>query len=1582
MQAFLDRLQPTSTGSLQFKQTQAIVRAVLDDLLLLLFLPEWPAAEQLLHAFVVRMCMVLDRSKGADKTAMNSDRLHLLCIHCLGLISQQVKAHEVQMRRAPVTIRPEREIDSQQVATPHSDSEVTDCICGFRKVGGGGPWKSAEEGEEGAAVEAAEPTEVLATAEQSFFVDCDSCHIWYHGVCVGFKNEEEVAAGGSWVCESCIMRVAVTQQKLRMEQQIFTRQSGDFSAFDDAKEAVSTGADAASQQDGGSRASEVVLKQLLVNYLHELASGNVRDALVFARQFHLSQWIAAAVKEEERQQSEEAKTSESAAPAAFTLHTVPDMRLCLVNWCLPATAGTDREAVTLSREGQFRISRQLSSVRELMCSLPLMLDKLLVKCTDPQPQFRAKAVSAVSGVVKVDPSILQQPGVKRALMERVMDPSTSTREAVLDLIGGQVKSLPPLFAEYFPIISSRSNDVGISVRKRVVRLLQEFLLHPQLRARDDVQAAYREMVGRLIERLRDEETVQRLVRDTFFHLWFDDQDDAIASRHISHSLLQRRDDDTATTSTSVYSPAFHALVRRIVDSVGEVSRQAAGLDNLIDIVSALMEQQESGGGRKAKPQKTAKGQSHARAAEQTALSSDFLILHSSKEKKADKERKKGKAAAANGADADGDAKKAPNSIRAICSDMCSCIVEQLIRYTDDGAAPVSGSAPAPSFATLLLSSLSALHFFARIHPPFLVEHAYTLQPYVKHALEKALQPAVGRLIDVFTEILPLIRHPTAAFLRAMQKDLQDVILLSTLLPLVTSAVPALVVLTSITGKRDILVALVNRFHKFLDEKVPAGEVAAVAQEGNLIRSLLALGLLYKLFPDDDYTRLSTASPPDPTIPSIDGVFALYQRYIDLCPVKVKIFAVKGMIALFTRKPTLVPHSERALKRALGASSPVELQMMTLQSLRAFLQSEDARLQRAQKIDQQRSKKAQRNKDRGSTADDADADEADTAEDDAAMVDDLDAVHSLHDLHGTKKAWLDSRIEVSDFLPSLITLCEHEVYALCFSPVAAVRGEALAFTNVFQHQAVTNPVDAMPAVVALLFDRSVEPPNAAQALSILQSLSEKKKEYLRFIEQRFLQGVRLGHSLQVAVWPAEYDPLHRHSAAGESGAPYETVAQLYSVLKKSSAQRKLIAASLVNDVMAPLLSGAGAQSQLPTLAGPTRVASSLSALSRSPSTPSDPQLSPSPSPSPSSPLGAGGVVDASPSRAKFGLLCFLAALVPQLPFDDDEPLHFLHHLSRLINTRGTTLLASIDDCVQALKALEEQLSADLALHAALLPGVQQRVAELASLCDRAMAMSVLLHLRYALTVAYSVDGRYEEWNIHTSTVKAAFKLSRRSDVDSRLSFHHFPWRSDEEELQGPVSADVSPPAKSPLKRTPTKGRGGGGGAHSRQASGAVEGEGGATTLIPALLSRQATFFSELMSGSAVSLQSVPVSRGKGKGRGKRSSRAVSSDEGDSGDDAQPQAESGSAQPSSASRKAAPRRTHKKRRSLTFGHDRLEGSQGAEEAREESDDEEDEDWQMEEANARRKKKAAKGRGKGKVRHSAPSSLHSAALSALSR
>ena len=1543
VQSFLERMQPTSTGgSLQFKHTQTMLRAVLDDLLLVLFLPEWPAAEQLLHCFVVRMCMVLDRPKAVDKTVVNSDRFHLLCISCLGLICQQVKAHEVQVQRAPMLIRPHKAIDSQQPATPHAASEVTDCICGYRRVGGSA-WTPTEEGDD-AAVDPAAADVAVTEADTAFYLDCDSCHVWYHGVCVGFRSQEEVEAAGNWVCESCTLRTAVMQQKQSMERRIKGRHSIDFSftSDEDARptpddiDAEQTASDSASADDVATKAGDLVLRQLLLNYLDELSVENVADAIGFSRQFHLVQWIAAAVREEERQQSESADAAPTAtvSPLFSSLHSSSELRLCLVNWSLPIAAPRSAQegAPSLGREGQFRLSRQLGCMRELVLSISLMLDKLLVKCTDPQPQFRAKAVSAVSGLVKVDPAVLEHQSVKRALLERVMDPSTSTREAVIDLIGSQIKYQPSIFTEYYSTIIERSNDVGISVRKRVVRLLQEFLLHPQLRAREEVQAVHKQMVGHLIERLRDEETVQRLVRDTFYHLWFNADEEAITHRRVNKAYVHQlgRIDDALAGPPSTYSPAFQVIVRRIVDSVVEVSEKHLGTENLIDIVTHLMERQESGG-----------------------------MKGKGKGKRKEKEKVE-----------DGDcSSKSSNSIRSICADVCCCLVEQLLHHSDE--APAGGVEPSLFFSSFLLSALSTLHFFSRIHPPFLTEHAYTLQPYLKHSLDKLLQPAVERLINIFTEILPLIRHPTAHFLTHMQSDLSRVILQSSSLSLVASAIPCLVVLVSINGRGDVLHSLIVRFHHFLVDHAPKAEVKAVQQEGNVIRCLLALGLLLKHITADDY-----AKPATPTSPSIDAVFAVYLRYIELCPVKVQIFGLKGLIALFTRKPTLITRSQSALTRALGVDVAPELQLTTLQSLRTFLQSEDARLQRAQKIDQQRTKVQKR-------ADEVDGEEAETAEDDAMMVEDLDAVHAMHDFHG-KKRWLDSRIEVSDFLPALITLCEHHVYALCFSKLAAVRGEALAFTNVFLHQAVTNPADAMPTVVALLFDRSVEPSNATQALAILQSLAEKKKEYLHFIEQRFLQGVRFGHALQLQVWSSDYDPLQLREE-NSSGVRYDSVSALYSQLRKSATQRKQIAANLVNDVIAGQLAPGGGSSAQPSAAPATaRTGPSQSpAPVHSPSTPSlEPRLSPmtSPSSSPaSSTASPANAADLSPSRAKFGFLCLVASLIMELPFEDDEPLHYVHHCSKIINTKGTALLASLDDCVQALRQMEEQINSDHTLRSSLLPSIRERLAELSLLCDRAMCMSVLLHLRRSLTVAYQVDGRFDEWSIHTATVKAAIKLSRRSDV--AFSFHHFPWRTDDDERRGSaadlIDVDATPPANSPLKRTPTKAGSGGrkSAQHSRQASESPMSGADATPtgLIPAALLRQRSFFADLMNDSPVAMQAgAPASRSKGRARGKRS-RAASDDEDSGNQEEQARQPQPSASVTKATAAPPPSKATKKRRSLTFGHERLANSQEGQAAEEEEEDDgDDADWEEgddDDKPGRGKRSLAssrtpKAKGKGKV------------------
>ena len=567
--------------------------------------------------------------------------------------------------------------------------------------------------------------------------------------------------------------------------------------------------------------------------------------------------------------------------------------------------------------------------------------------------------------------------------------------------------------------------------------------------------------------------------------------------------------------------------------------------------------------------------------------------------------------------------------------------------------------------------------------------------------------------------------------------------------------------------------------------------------------------------------------------------------------------------------------------------------------------------------------------------------------------------------------LDSRIEVSDFLPTLVRICEERIYQLCLSPVPAVRCEAVAFINVFLHQAVTNPADAMPTLVALLFDgKSAQ--TARQALHVLLSLADKKREYLSFVEQKLMAGVRLGFAMQASLWSADsvqqFDPLDALLTDGSTNSqiPFDYFAHLYGTLKKSAAQRKQIAHNLVNDLMLGQLLGETAMrgpltaSPLPTLPSSLDRLPSPSQPNQSPPTTppllSTPHPSHEPSLSPPS-IAASHDTPSSSSRSnRFGFLCFVARLLLHLPFDDDEPLHLTFHLSKLINTRGATLLASMEQLVQEM---QQAISG---------PTDEQR-SRLAELADDAMCICVMVRVRQALIVSYALEGRLSDWSIATATAKNAVKCSKKSD--EQMSFRSFPFADGSATESAPpdvslqstasvVKRGPSTPGRTPQPGKPPTGKSVRGRSkstgHSRADSGSMAEAGtvhpiGATNspaAIPPLLMAQYSFFVQQMAHAALFMQTGSGAvGGKQSGRKGVKGRKKRRQEDDSGtDDDNDDARTPSAAHSTpvkragsggkATRQAAGGTPHKKRRKrLTFSDRDL-----AADAEEDEDD--DEDW----------------------------------------
>uniref|UniRef100_A0A673KAF6 Nipped-B protein n=1 Tax=Sinocyclocheilus rhinocerous TaxID=307959 RepID=A0A673KAF6_9TELE len=108
----------------------------------------------------------------------------------------------------------------------------------------------------------------------------------------------------------------------------------------------------------------------------------------------------------------------------------------------------------------------------------------------------------------------QHSDMQRGVHGRLMDNSTSVREAAVELLGRFVLSRPQLTEQYYDMLIERILDTGISVRKRVIKILRDICLEqPNF-------SKITEMCVKMIRRVNDEEGIKKLVNETFQKLWF------------------------------------------------------------------------------------------------------------------------------------------------------------------------------------------------------------------------------------------------------------------------------------------------------------------------------------------------------------------------------------------------------------------------------------------------------------------------------------------------------------------------------------------------------------------------------------------------------------------------------------------------------------------------------------------------------------------------------------------------------------------------------------------------------------------------------------------------------------------------------------------------------------------------------------------------------------------------------------------------------------------------------------------------------------------------------------------------------
>jgi len=160
------------------------------------------------------------------------------------------------------------------------------------------------------------------------------------------------------------------------------------------------------------------------------------------------------------------------------------------------------------------IVKYLSSKRPFFNSFDIYLKQILSVLTETSIQVRSKALKCMALVVQEDPTVLSRDDMQRGVNYSFLDSATMVREAAVDLVGKFILHKEELIDKYFEMLMLRILDTGVSVRKRVIKILKEICLgfpdYPKIP----------EICVKMIRRINDEEGIRKLVMEVFQNMWF------------------------------------------------------------------------------------------------------------------------------------------------------------------------------------------------------------------------------------------------------------------------------------------------------------------------------------------------------------------------------------------------------------------------------------------------------------------------------------------------------------------------------------------------------------------------------------------------------------------------------------------------------------------------------------------------------------------------------------------------------------------------------------------------------------------------------------------------------------------------------------------------------------------------------------------------------------------------------------------------------------------------------------------------------------------------------------------------------
>ncbi|CAJ1949314.1 unnamed protein product [Cylindrotheca closterium] len=454
-----------------------ILANLIDDLLLVVLIPEYPAAEMILLSVANRISNDLLQVASSSKSSMSSETTYLNTIFdAFGKICAAEAKVLKFARERPVHMRhPIRNEGDKHVAFYFADNSFS---------------------------------------KDKLMINCSRCHTWYHGSCVGLSRDN---MPDQWICDACQLARIGELEKDR------NTNLGDMGC-------------SISLMD-----ETYCMQRLLIDYLSIIARKNGERGIQDAYGFQLARWIVElnGRNGSKNSPSKRSRNGNVQYIVDYENESEPNLEPLLVRllelWDPSESSKLNPAAGTKSLSGMLHCISDEGRSRmmvHLICNQSMLLMSfrrqidLIVKlmANENSALLRKLSLKAIERVTDSDQQLMIYSFMKKAVTLRFSDDSISVREAAVSLVGSYVVHSPEVATSFHAAFMMGLSDSGLSVRKRTIKILETILCsNPKYKGRAEACS----VMLRLAADPKEDDGVRDLIHAVFLKVWLDKGDESM-----------------------------------------------------------------------------------------------------------------------------------------------------------------------------------------------------------------------------------------------------------------------------------------------------------------------------------------------------------------------------------------------------------------------------------------------------------------------------------------------------------------------------------------------------------------------------------------------------------------------------------------------------------------------------------------------------------------------------------------------------------------------------------------------------------------------------------------------------------------------------------------------------------------------------------------------------------------------------------------------------------------------------------------------------------------------------------------------